>query len=123
LHLVAYQLELFSRRALSACNLFTRCASPNDDRVNDNERDKRTGSQWLKAVLAYLEFRTGDSWRRLSDPAQRWSPDRIWYLNGIGAIYDVMHGRVPVPDPSTDKKLPQPVRRATPGRRREDRCA
>jgi hypothetical protein len=114
LYLVAYQLELFDHRPL-----------PNADNggMENDERDKRTGLQWLKAILAYLEFGTGDGWRRLTDRGQRWHPDRLWYLNGIATIHDVMGGRVPASNPFIDKKLPQPVRHATPGHRREDRCA
>lgn len=54
---------------------------------NDLPVDRRSRSQWLRSIAAYLEYKTGDSWRRLSDPAQRWDPDRLWYLNGI----DLMH--------------------------------
>jgi hypothetical protein len=91
--------------------------------MQDDERDKRTGPQWLKAVLGYLEFGTGDSWRRLTDPGQRWHPERLWYLNGIATIFDLMDGRFPNKKPFPYKKQPQPVRRATPARRREDRVA
>ena len=49
----------------------------------DRERDRRTGGQWLRGVKAYLEFGAGSAWRRLSDPEQRNSPERDWYLGGI----------------------------------------
>lgn len=51
--------------------------------MNDSERDGRTGAQWLRATKAYLAFGAGDAWRRLSDPEQRNSPERAWYLGGI----------------------------------------
>ncbi len=55
------------------------------------EKDNRCGLAWLKSILAYCEFRAGASWRRLSDPAQRWSADRMWYLNGVRAVNDLIH--------------------------------
>jgi hypothetical protein len=117
LHLVACQLELFDHRPLPEAYI-----GPIDPYQPDG-REKRTGSQWLKAILAYLEYGAGDGWRRLTDPAQRWHPNRVWYLNGIGTIFDLMAGRVPEKEPLPRKKQPQPIRRATPGRRREDRVA
>jgi hypothetical protein len=51
--------------------------------MSDRERDRRTGGQWLRAVTAYLDFGAGSAWRRLSDPEQRNSPERDWYLGGI----------------------------------------
>jgi hypothetical protein len=123
LRLVAYQLPLFPIRTLSHRHLFCPCSPADYGPVYENERDKRSGQQWLKAVLGYLEFQTGDRWRRLTDPGQRWHPNRLWYLNGIGTIHDVMAGRLIPENPFTQKKLPRPVRRATPMRRREDRCA
>ncbi len=70
------QLELFpENRAL-----------PRYCQVDDFERDQRTGGQWLRAIESYLRFRSGDSWRRLSDPAQRFSPDRLWYIDGIRTL-------------------------------------
>ncbi len=115
MHLVAFQLELFDRRPFPAAD--------NGGMNSDEERDKRSSSQWLKAILGYLEFGTGDRWRRLSDHRQRWHPNRLWYLNGIGTIQDLLWGRALSQTSSTAKKPPQPVRRVTPARRREDRCA
>lgn len=53
--------------------------------------DGRTGTQWLKSVEAYLEWRTGSAWRPLTD---RWNPDRWYYLDGLRFLHDVQHGRV-----------------------------
>ena len=44
--------------------------------MSDEERDRRTPGQWLRAVRAYLDFMTGDAWRRTSD---RFNPERVWY--------------------------------------------
>ena len=63
--------------------------------MSDRERDRRTGGQWLRAVKAYLEFGAGSAWRRLSDPEQRDSPERNWYLGGIRT----MNGIPAVPNP------------------------
>ncbi len=94
---VSSQLDLFTYGSLaldprrwSQLDLFTHEALPLDKRrscrylkMNDRERDGRTGGQWLRATRAYLEFGAGDAWRRLSDPEQRNSPERAWYLGGI----------------------------------------
>lgn len=112
MHLVPVQLDLFPH-ALLADHPF----------VTDKERDSRSRSQWLRSILSYLNFQTGDAWRRLSDPEQRWSADRIWYLYGIQTINAVMGGRNPKWDPFIQKKQPQPLRRPMPRRRREDRVA
>lgn len=73
LRLLWFQLDLFQSEPLHA----------EVQAMEDSERDRRSGPQWLKAVRSYLQFQSGDSWRRLSDPLQRNSPERIWYLNGI----------------------------------------
>lgn len=54
--------------------------------VSDDERDRRTSGQWLRAVRAYLEFGSGDAWRRGSD---RNNPARIWYVNGIRCLNSI----------------------------------
>lgn len=118
MHLAAYQYELFDNRPSPKAH------NRQMHTDGDAERDKRTRAQWLRAILAYLEFRSGSSWRRLSDPAQRWAPERMYYLEGYWAVSNVYHRsdeeRV---SRSIPKKQPQPVRRATPARRREDRVA
>jgi hypothetical protein len=65
--------------------------------VSDAERESRTGLQWIKAIHAYLEFRCGDGWRRLSDPAQRYNPERDWYLNGIRTLNGIRSFPAPTP--------------------------
>jgi hypothetical protein len=76
--LVCSQLDLFTHGSL-ALNTRGSCHW----KMSDRERDRRTGGQWLRAVKAYLEFGAGSAWRRLSDPEQRNSPVRDWYLGGI----------------------------------------
>lgn len=66
------------------------------------EKDNRSGTQWLKSVLAYCEFRAGAPWRRLSEPSQRWNAERLWYLNGVRAVNDVLHA----PERATQLALP-----------------
>jgi hypothetical protein len=55
----------------------------NSGRMEDDERDRRSAGQWLRSVHAYLEFMAGTAWRRPSSPADRWSPDRLYYLDAI----------------------------------------
>ena len=70
------------------------------DSSQNDLRELRTGPQWLRALTAYLDFKTGDSWRRLSDPAQRRDPDRVWYLDGLTFLQNLLRdesGRSPSP--------------------------
>lgn len=46
--------------------------------VSDLERDGRTGREWINAIRDYLRFRSGDAWRRLSDPVHRIGHRREW---------------------------------------------
>jgi len=60
---------------------------PSDKRsMSDAERDRRSAGQWIRAIQAYLEWRTGDAWRRGSD---RNSPERWWYINGIRCLNEI----------------------------------
>jgi len=72
------QLDLFTHGALAVGTRSSRYWE-----MSDRERDRRTSGQWLRAVKAYLDFGSGSAWRRLSDPEQRNSPERDWYLGGI----------------------------------------
>jgi hypothetical protein len=54
--------------------------------MSDYERDRRSAGQWLRAVRAYCEWQSGDSWRRGSD---RNSPERWWYINGIRCLNEI----------------------------------
>lgn len=53
--------------------------------------DGRTGAQWLKAAIAYCNFRAGDAWRSLSNPVQRTDECRWWYLGGARLLLSVLH--------------------------------
>jgi hypothetical protein len=48
------------------------------DRDELSEVDGRNGSQWMRSVLAYLDWRSGDSWRPM---AHRNHPDRRAYTD------------------------------------------
>jgi len=63
--------------------------------MDDNARDRRTEAQWLRSIIAYLEFRSGTAWRRLSNPQQRNHPERWWYLNGIRCVQSILAGQDP----------------------------
>lgn len=97
MHLVPLQLDLFPH--VPQVRIEPRRP------MTDEERDRRSAGQWLRSVRAYLEFRTGDSWRRLSDPEQRWHPDRIYYLDAIR----VLNGHLGFPD-----FLPEPTPKLLP---------
>jgi hypothetical protein len=78
------QLELFSDLRLPRIE-------PTDNRsMSDQERDRRTAGQWLRAIHAYLEWQTGDSWRRGSD---RNSPERWAYIDAIRCLNEIGVGR------------------------------
>jgi hypothetical protein len=53
--------------------------------------DGRTGLQWLNSVKAYLKWRSGDSWRRMSDLQQRNAAERWNYLDALRLITDVSY--------------------------------
>ena len=72
MHSIPLQLDLFPYSSL-----IQPAASPS---LGDEERDRRSPGQWLRAVRAYLEFRAGDAWRRSGD---RNSPERLYYLDGL----------------------------------------
>lgn len=63
--------------------------------MSDEQRSLRTGGQWLRAINAYLNWRTGDSWRRPSDPRQRWDPERLEYLDAIRLLNGIGLASVP----------------------------
>jgi hypothetical protein len=53
--------------------------------------DGRTARQWLQSAITYCNWRAGDSWRRLSDPEQRNSPERDWYLSGSRTLLEALN--------------------------------
>lgn len=78
--------------------------------MNDSERDGRSGGQWIRATKAYLEFGAGDAWRRLSDPEQRNSPERAWYLGGIQTMNGIpvrVRAKIQIVKPPQRPALPK----------------
>jgi hypothetical protein len=68
--------------------------SVNSDSDGDLERDGRTPSEWIDAVLSYLQFRCGSGWRR-GKVRYRQNP-RYWeYLDAIRLITEVRYLEVP----------------------------
>lgn len=59
--------------------------------VAESERRDRTGDQWILAVVGYLEYRAGSSWRKLHISTQRQSPVRWHYLLAIRLLLDVRY--------------------------------
>jgi hypothetical protein len=51
--------------------------------MEETERYQRTGDQWVRSVISYLEFRCGDSWRSFTDKKQR---DSAWRWEALEAI-------------------------------------
>lgn len=56
--------------------------------------DGRTGDQWLRSVIGYLHWRSGDCWRRLSLPVQRHSPQRWDYLHALKLVESVRYAPI-----------------------------
>lgn len=76
--------------------------------MEDAERDRRTPAQWLRAINAYLEFMSGDSWRRGADrdSSERWYYlDAIRFLNGIGSEERVPFSRTISITPRTIQEI------------------
>lgn len=63
--------------------------------IEQSERDARTGDQWILAVIAYLEWRSGSAWRKLHVPAQRWSPVRWEYLDAMRIMLQARYSTKP----------------------------
>lgn len=83
LKVVAYQLSFWPDFPMDFSGL-------PDQASEDAERDRRNGRQWLKSAIAYCDFQAGGSWRRLSDPSQRNSSWRRWYLDGLRTLTDIL---------------------------------
>jgi hypothetical protein len=75
----------------------------------DLQRKMRTADQWIRSILAYLDWRAGDCWRNLSFREQRSSPSRWEYLNAARLVSDLRYS-FPVPAASLPppKKPPKP---------------
>ena len=60
------------------------------------EVDGRTGQQWFKSIMSYLEWRSGQPWRRVAD---RFNPTANYYLHGLRTARDAFNGRLRHPVP------------------------
>ncbi|MGA9071553.1 MAG: hypothetical protein WB424_14915 [Terracidiphilus sp.] len=56
--------------------------------MDDDERDRRSCSQWRRSISDYLIYRAGLNWRHESD---RNNPVRQYYLNGLRALDNSLH--------------------------------
>lgn len=74
--------------------------------------DGRKGHQWIASVLAYLDWRAGDSWRPVS---HRFHPEREHYIRGHRAVSQAWLR----PEPSNGAKVVSfPSRRSAQAARR-----
>jgi hypothetical protein len=69
--------------------------------MTDQERDARSGSQWLRSVQSYLEFMSGSTWRRYHD---RQSDEYGWYLQGLRTLNGIS---VAIWAPRAAQSIPQ----------------
>jgi hypothetical protein len=96
LQVVAHQLSLEFGPAVysgftSSDNRYS-VSSPDSD--GDLERDRRSESEWIDAVLSYLQFRSGSAWRR-GKVRHRQSP-RFWeYTDAIRLINEQKYKEQP----------------------------
>jgi len=96
-YLVWRQLDLFPESVSSSVHP---CRF---NQVSDDERDRRSPGQWDRAIRAYLEWRSGNAWRRMSDPEQRNSPERPWYVDGLRTLNGIAILSRPVSLPKLEK--------------------
>jgi hypothetical protein len=54
---------------------------PNPTEMTDEERDRRSAQEWQRSVLAYVDFKMGESWRRLHRPGERFHDVRQHWLD------------------------------------------
>ena len=70
-------------------------------------RSQRTPDQWLRSVIAYLAWRSGDSWLPLSFPDIRNDQERWDYLSAIRLVESIRYTNPAkptlVPKPTTDR--------------------
>lgn len=72
-------------------------------------QEERTGAQVLRSVLAYLAWRAGSPWRRLSDPKQRNANERWEYLEAARLVRSVYYGAyIPGQPAKLEPALPDP---------------
>jgi len=69
--------------------------------------DGRTARQWINSAIEYCNWRAGDSWRRLSDPAQRHDPERWVYIEAARTLHTALYSTFPArPVPVLDCLTP-----------------
>jgi hypothetical protein len=71
-----------------------------------HEVDGRTAHQWVQSVLAYLDWRSGMSWRPMAD---RFHPDRTLYTESSLRLRQAYYN-TPNRPPSKSKAADQPAR-------------
>lgn len=77
--------------------------------MTDQERDARSTAEWLDAISGYLEFRAGDSWRRIHRSDQRYNPVRWYYLDALRLI-NMLRAGGEIARPSTAVTRKQTIR-------------
>lgn len=71
--------------------LFPELAPSIEDVAMLDDRDQRTGYQWLRSVAAYCEWRAGECWRNLSLPHHRASAQRWEYLRAARLLQTLFY--------------------------------
>jgi hypothetical protein len=71
--------------------------------MSDEERDRRTGRQWVASVKAYLSFCAGDSWRRSRDLR---NPDSAPFVDAIRILNGIERSSF---DPTFDRPIEEPL--------------
>jgi hypothetical protein len=66
-------------------------------RLGRDKQDRRTPDQWIRSVLAYLDWRSGDSWRPLSVRTERENSERWAYLEARRIVQSVRYASEPSP--------------------------
>lgn len=106
---VACQLRLFPE--LMETPVFP--VAPSGE-TRDFERQNRDGTQWLRSAIAYCNWRSGDSWRKIwRGTRERRNPDRLYYLGGVRLLTDILYSE-PVVKPLVPQ-LVLPAINAEPG--------
>jgi hypothetical protein len=93
--LVPHQLSLFRLEAAPPAAYDGR-HSPHLE-MDNTLRDRRTGDQWRRSIIAYLLFRAGEPWRSMSDPAHRNDPCRWEYLDAVRLLDELRYAPAAAP--------------------------
>ena len=71
---------------VAACQLSLFPWRPESDLKSVERHDSRTPDQLIRSVIAYLEWRAGESWRNLTFRADRNDQDRWDYLDAVRLV-------------------------------------